>query len=290
MTESEGYIIPEEVLGFEYTPTKFTYTERDVSLYALGIGAAQNALDKSELQFVYEQNPEGFKTLPTFGVLYPHFHQPIPGIKFKVENGLHGEEYLEIKKPLPTSGTITCTGKIIGVYDKGSGAVIVTQSISHDENGAELARHEHTVFIRGIGGFGGDRGPSSKINIPPDRAPDKVHSEKIADNQALIYRLSGDFNPLHADPEVAVRGNFARPILHGLCTYGFAGRALLKHYCDNDPARFKSIKARFVSPVLPGETLITEMWKLNATTVIFQSKVAERDELVLANAAVEIDS
>ena len=287
MAESAGYIEPEKVLGFEYEPHTHRYTERDVSLYALGIGAAQDALDRQELRFVYEQHKDGHKTLPTFGVLFPMFglgRGQVPGLEYRVENGLHGEEYLELYRPLPTTATITCNGKITGVYDKGSGAVLITEATTFDENGDELAKHESTVFIRGIGGFGGDRGPSGKVNFPPDREPDKVYSEKIADNQPLLYRLSGDRTSLHIDPDVARAGGFDRPILHGLCTYGFASRAVLKTYAENDPDRFKSMKVRFAKPVYPGETLITEMWKETDTDIIFRCKVMERDAEVLTNA------
>jgi 3-hydroxyacyl-CoA dehydrogenase/3a,7a,12a-trihydroxy-5b-cholest-24-enoyl-CoA hydratase len=174
------------------------------------------------------------------------------------------------------------------VYDKGSGIVVVLEGTTSDAQGQVLARHERSLFIRGLGGYGGERGPSGKEHMPPVRPPDKVHRERTAPNQALLYRLSGDRNPIHADPAVAKAAGFPRPILHGLCTYGFAGRALLKQWCDNDPARFKSIKARFAQPFFPGETLLTEMWQVEPGRVIFQCKSAERDVVVLSGGAVEI--
>ena len=139
-----------------------------------------------------------------------------------------------------------------------------------------------------MGGFGGERGTSEKVNVPPERAPDATMSEQTSEKQALIYRLSGDINPLHADPAMAAVGNFDRPILHGLCTFGYATRAVLKHFCDNDPARFKSIGVRFSKHVFPGETLVTEMWR-DGSHVTFQTKVKERDEVVLSYAGAEVE-
>lgn len=290
MTEAQ-YIHPDQLLGYEYQPGSFTYTPKDISLYALGIGAARTAVDSKELQFVYEQHKDGMKVLPTFGVILQthgvQYDEAMPGIRYNPENGLHGEEYLEVLRPIPPSGTTSTRRRIKGVYDKGSGAVLHMEATTSDAQG-DLARHESMIFIRGLGGWGGDRGPSGKINLPPERPPDKIHREAIAENQALIYRLSGDMNSLHIDLDVAAAGNFRRPILHGLCTYGFAARALIRTYCDNDSDRFKSIRARFSSPVYPGETLVTEMWQETDRRIIFQCKVAERDLVVLSNAAAEL--
>ena len=161
---------------------------------------------------------------------------------------------------------------------------------SYDETGQELAFNRSSLFIRGLGGFGGERGPSGGGPTLPDRAPDATHRQTTTDNQALLYRLSsGDGNPLHADPSFAAAGGFARPILHGLCTFGFAGRAVLRAFAGNDPARFKSIKARFARHVFPGETIVTDMWADDSGRVLFQSKVAERDEIVLSNGVVELN-
>lgn len=284
-----------QILGYEFEPFQFRYTERDVSLYALGVGAPADPLNQQELQFVYELSGEGFKVLPTFAVLFPSrmvdvlLTGSLPGLTFNPMMLLHGEQYLEIKRPLTTSGVITCRPKVANVYDKGRGALIITDVPCYDESGQEIAFNQSAMFIRGIGGFGGERGPSGDVNVPPDRPPDAVMSERTSEKQTLLYRLSGDTNPLHADPMMAALGNFEKPILHGLCSFGFAARAVLKHFCDNDPARFKSIKVRFVKHVFPGEMLVTEMWK-EGSQVIFRCKVAERDAVVLANAAVEIAS
>jgi 3-hydroxyacyl-CoA dehydrogenase/3a,7a,12a-trihydroxy-5b-cholest-24-enoyl-CoA hydratase len=286
----------EQVIGYTFEPLVYTYTERDACLYALGVGAPADTLDQDELKFVYELSGRGFQVLPTFAVLYPSkmidvlVTGRIGGIEFNPMMLVHGEQYLEIKRTIPTAGRITCYPKISQIYDKGSGMLVVTDTTCHDENGDEIAFNQSSMFIRGLGGFGGSRGPSSEINVPPDRAPDVIHQEKTLSQQALIYRLSGDINPLHADPAMAAIGRFDRPILHGLCTFGFAGRAVLKHFCQNDPAQFRSIKVRFSKHVFPGETLVTEMWKISDTEIVVRCKVAERGEYVLTHALVEIQA
>ncbi|MFW5748369.1 MAG: MaoC/PaaZ C-terminal domain-containing protein [Chloroflexota bacterium] len=283
----------QEIVGKPQPSFTYSYTTRDVSLYALGVGAPADWLDQDELQFVYELTDQGFKALPSFAVIYgsEQIHQILSGrigeIQFNPMMLVHGEQAVAIRKPLPVAATITCHPRISAIYDKGSGMLVVTELDCQDTKGETVAVLESSMFIRGMGGFGGERGTSEKTNIPPERAPDAVMTEKTLEKQALVYRLSGDINPLHADPKMAAIGDFDRPILHGLCTFGFAMRAVLKHFCDNDPSRFKAARVRFSKHVFPGETLITEMWK-EGDTVIFQTKVQERDEVVLSYAGATI--
>jgi 3-hydroxyacyl-CoA dehydrogenase/3a,7a,12a-trihydroxy-5b-cholest-24-enoyl-CoA hydratase len=281
------------LLSYQPEPMVVDYTERDVSLYALGVGAPADWRDQDELKFVYERSGAGFVALPTFPVIFPTrmidmlIGGSLPGLTFNPMALVHGEQSLELRAPIPTSGRVICKPRISAIYDKGSGALLVIDVPCYDEQGRTIAVNQSSMFIRGIGGFGGERGPSSDANLPPDRAPDVIHDEPTLERQALIYRLSGDINPLHADPLMAAFGGFDRPILHGLCTFGFAARAVLKHCCGNDPARFKSIRARFAKPVFPGNTLVTELWQGDGGRVYFRTKVAERDAVVLSNAVVE---
>lgn len=282
------------ILNHQFQPITMTYNERDVSLYALGIGAPADPLDQKELQFVYERSGEGFKVLPSFAVLFPSrmieelLTGDLPGLRFNPMMLLHGEQYLEVYGVLPTAATVTCKPKVSAVYDKGSGALIICDVPCYDENEKLLAFNQMSMFIRGIGGFGGDRGPSAVNADLPAREPDAIVREQTSPNQALIYRLSGDVNPLHADPMMAAFGNFEKPILHGLSSFGFAVRAVLKAFADNDPSRFKSVKVRFAKHVFPGETLVSEMWRDGDSRILFQTKVAERDSVAISNAVVEL--
>jgi acyl dehydratase len=183
--------------------------------------------------------------------------------------------------PIPPEGAVRTTGRIAGIYDKGSGAVVETESESRDVKTGELCfRTKSSVFLRGEGGFGGDRGPSGPRNVPPGRRPDHEVTYATRPDQALLYRLSGDFNPLHSDPEFARRAGFPRPILHGLCTYGFTGRALLHSLCGSDPGRFRSMEGRVSQPVFPGEALTVQMW-VDGSAAVFQT-VNPAGEVVLA--------
>jgi acyl dehydratase len=174
---------------------------------------------------------------------------------------VHGEQAITLHRPIPVQGEVSTVGQITGIYDKGKGAVVEVRSVSTDvSSGEPLFTNVMSAFIRGEGGWGGDRGPSGPKNVPPDRAPDREVTYQTRIDQALLYRLSGDRNPLHSDPAFAAMGGFDRPILHGLCTYGFTGRALLHALCDGDPARLTAMEGRFTSPVLPGEALTVRMW------------------------------
>jgi NAD(P)-dependent dehydrogenase (short-subunit alcohol dehydrogenase family)/acyl dehydratase/putative sterol carrier protein len=275
--------------------TTNAYDERDLALYALGVGAAANPLDASELHFTYELG-DGFQALPTYGVM-PALNaylnmakdgKSLQGLNYGLDRVLHGEQYTEILRPLPPHAKLTHTFRFKAAYDKAPHAVVVMAVDTVDESGEKLAYNEISTFVRGAGGWGGDRGPSGDINVPPAREPDAVIEEKTADNQTLLYRLSGDWNPLHADPAFAKAFGFEKPILHGLCTFGYVGRHVIKSFCGNDGRRFKSIKVRFADSVFPGETLITRMWKESDTRVIVETSVKEWNSVVIRNAAVEL--
>ncbi len=283
-------------LGYELPPIESSYTERDLALYALGVGIGNDPLDPKELQYVYEMHPDGFRALPTFAVI-PAINAVLemakqgktaPGLNYGFDRILHGEQYTELKRPLPTSARLVHKARIKDIWDKGRHAVVVTETRSYDESGEELMTNELTMLVRGAGGWGGERGPTGEINVPPERAPDASTEEKISESQALLYRLSGDWNPLHADPSFAKNFGFKRPILHGLCTFGYAAHAVIKAFSGNDPRFFKSIRVRFADSVYPGETLITEMWKESDTKIVFRCKIKERDKVVINNAAVEL--
>lgn len=283
-------------LGYEMPPQTSSYDERDLAIYALGVGAAHDPTDPSELRYVYEMNSDGFQALPSFGVI-PALNvvmkmakegKTAPGMKYGFDRILHGEQYLELKRPLPPHATLTHKAKIKNIFDKGRHAIVVTEITSTDESGEPLIVNEVSTLVRGAGGWGGERGPSAEVNVAPTRAPDATMTEKIDDNQALLYRLSGDWNPLHVDPNFAGAFGFKKPILHGLCTFGYAARAVLKNFSNGDGRFFKSIRVRFSESVFPGETLVTEMWKEEGEKIIFQCKVKERDKVVISNAAVEL--
>ena len=284
-------------LAFEYPEFVQSYDERDVALYALGTGAAQNPLDERDLQLVYELSGKGMKVLPSFGVIpaitmmFTQGKNGItnPGLKFGLDRVLHGEQYTEVKRPIPTKGKLTTKAKVKNIYDKGKNALVITEFTTYDEDGNALVKNELTTFVRGAGGWGGERGPSADVNVPPDRAPDKVVEDRTTENQALLYRLSGDWNPLHADPGFAKAFGFQRPILHGLASFGFATRHVTQAFApDGNPDYVKSIKARFASTVLPGQTLVTEMWKESDTKIVFRTKLKDTGEVVISNAAVEL--
>jgi acyl dehydratase len=252
-----------------------TYEERDVMLYALGVGCGTD-----DLRFTYERD---LKVLPTFAVIpsFPAMLNLGGAMDVNPAMVLHGEQAIELLAEIPTSGTLTTTPTIKAIYDKVKGAVVVVSTESVDQKGRVLFRSTSSIFARGEGGFGGERGPSGARNVPPDRKPDKSIAMKTLPQQALIYRLSGALNPLHAAPDFAKLGGFDRPILHGLCTYGYAGRAVLKAYCNDDPARMKSFEVRFSGVVYPGETITTDMWQIEPGKIVLTAKT-ERGEAVLS--------
>jgi acyl dehydratase len=263
-----------EVVGVESEPFTRSWTSTDALLYALGVGAGLGD-PLRELEFTTE-NSEGVtqKVLPTYGVLATRGGRPRRLGDFDRALLVHAEQDLMLHRPLPVEGSVQVTACVTGMYDKGSGALVVTESVARDEaSGEAVVTTRASTFIRGEGGFGGDRGPSDPWERP-SRTPDEQVTYETRPEQALVYRLSGDRNPLHADPKFAARGGFSRPILHGLCTYGFTGRALLHALCGSDPARFGSMHGRFSRPVLPGDTLTVSMW-VDGGEALFQTTTSD---------------
>jgi acyl dehydratase len=249
------------LIGVRGEPQERSWTSKDALLYAIGVGAGIGD-PLRELEFSTE-NCEGIeqKVLPTYGVLLAQAGSSRSLGDFDRAMLVHAEQYVELHRPLPVEGTVRTSSTVTGIYDKGSGALVESESVAVDTATGEPVITSRTgTFIRGEGGFGGDRGSSAPWQLP-DRAPDHKAVEQTRPEQALLYRLSGDRNPLHVDPRFASRGGFSRPILHGLCTYGFTGRALLHELCGSDPARFSSMSGRFSAPVLPGESLIISIWQ-----------------------------
>lgn len=260
------------------------YEARDTILYALGLGCGSNPMDEEDLRFVYE---EDIRVLPTMAVVlgYPGFwiKDPATGIDWK--KVLHGEQGLILHKPLAAAANVVGRSRITEIVDKGAGKGALLYSerdVVDADTGDLLCTLTSTTFMRGDGGFGGPSGPTREPHRLPERAPDAVVDLPTLPQAALIYRLSGDYNPLHADPKVAAAAGFDRPILHGLCSFGVAGRALLRACCGNDQRRLKSIETRFSAPVFPGETIRTELWQ-DGETVSFRARVLQRDVVVLNN-------
>lgn len=258
------------------------YSERDTMLYGLGVGvAAIDPTDAAELKFCYERN---LQALPTMAVVLANdimrWSRPEFGVNYALM--LHAEESLVVHQPLPTSGAVYSETRLAEIYDKGEkGALAYAVRELYDERTRVLlATITDGWFFRGEGGFGGKSAGAPKPLAVPDRAPDREVSLPATVNQALLYRLSGDYNPLHADPKRAIEAGFGRPILHGLCTYGMAGRALLRVLCDNDPQRFRRLDVRFTSPVYPGEPLTLQVWNNGAGTASFKLIATERKTVV----------
>ncbi len=265
--------IDSSAVGQTGGPVVRKWTSKDALLYALGVGAGTD-----ELEFATENTQDTpQRVLPSFAVIIGGGGTPFDKIgTFNPAMLVHGEQGFDLLAEIPAEGEIESTGKVEAIWDKGKGAVVEMTSesrlVGHDE---PLLRTRFSAFVRGEGGFGGERGPSPTFELPA-RAADHAVSYETRPDQALLYRLSGDRNPLHSDPAFAKMGGFDRPILHGLCTYGFTGRALLHSVCEGDPARFKSMDGRFSKPVLPGERLTISMW-VDGGECLFQTKNQDGD-------------
>jgi len=258
-------------VGNSTEPYETSWTSKDALLYAVGVGAGHE-----ELAFTTENTADVTqRVLPTFPVVIRSGPSPMSTIgTFNPALLVHGQQAVTLHREIPVAGTATITNQITAMYDKGSAAVVVTESRA-EMDGAPLYTLMMSAFIRGEGGFGGERGPSGAKNVPPANDPDHQVTYQTSRDQAFVYRLNGDRNPLHTDPAFAARGGFETPILHGLCTYGFTGRALLHSLCDGDPSRFGHIEGRFASPVLPGEALTVRMWNVDDGQTVFTTSASD---------------
>jgi acyl dehydratase len=255
-----------------------SWNSKDALLYAVGIGAGQN-----DLPFTTENTKEVQQVVfPTFAVVAGS-GTTSPGKSAMAEIGtfnwamlVHGSQAITLHRPIPVEAEATVQDKVVAMYDKGKAAVVVTEAETKLKTGELLWTTRSSVFIRGEGGWDGERGPSGPQNEPPAKAPDHEVTLQTSPDQAFVYRLSGDRNPLHTDPSFAAIGGFDRPILHGLCSYGFTGRALLGALCNNDVTKFKHIEGRFSSPVMPGDALTVRMWNVGAGETVFTTSVGDR--------------
>lgn len=264
------------------------YTAKDTILYALGLGFGADPVDPNQLKFVYE---DGLKALPTMPVVLAPLARAGVDLGINRKLVVHGEQGLTLHKPIPTAGTVVGRTYLDEIIDKGAGKgalLLFRREVVDKETGELIASITSTTFARGDGGFGGPAGPAKPIHELPARAPDLSCDIATLPQAALIYRLSGDYNPLHADPGFAKAGGFPRPILHGLCTYGVAGHALLRLVCDYDPMRLKRMDVRFSAPVYPGETIRTEIWREGAGRFGFRCRVVEREVIAINNGLAEV--
>lgn len=272
-----------DIVGTTSELAERSWTSTDCLLYALGVGAGSLAPD-DELEYTTENSAERpQRVLPTLAAVMGAGGRDRSALgEFDPAMLLHGEQGIELFGPIPPAGSVLTTSTVTGIYDKGSGALVVSESTSVDAvTGERRWRTTTALFIRGEGGFGGERGPAASAPPIPDGAPDQVVEYATRPDQALLYRLSGDRNPLHSDPAFARRAGFERPILHGLCSYGFTGRALLHALCHSDPSRFLSMQGRFTRPTYPGDTLKVSMW-VDGPVAQFRTE-NQRGEVILDN-------
>lgn len=265
-----------DAVGARGEPVRRSWTSKDALLYAVGVGAGT-----AELQFTTENTRDlPQRVLPTFAVIIGGGGIPMDKIgSFNPALMVHGEQGIELYDEIPPDGEIESVGEVTAIWDKGSAAVLEFESTATNlATGKPLLKTRTVLFCRGEGGWGGDRGPSGGVQIP-DRAPDHEITYQTREDQALTYRLSGDRNPLHSDPSFAALGGFEKPILHGLCTWGFTGRALLHTLCGSDPARFRRMSSRFSKPVYPGDALTVSMW-VDGNEAVFRTR-NQRGETVI---------
>ena len=262
-------------VGATSEPAEFSWTSKDALLYAVSIGAGERRAGVHDGEHRRRRPGQVFPTFPVV-MGYGAGRGVMSGIgSFNPAMLVHGQQAVTLHRPIPPAGTATLTSKLTDMFDKGKAAVVVTEN-DVVMDGEPLYSTRMSAFIRGEGGWGGDRGPSGPQNVPPDRAPDHEVTYQTSPDQAFLYRLNGDRNPLHTDPSFAAAGGFDKPILHGLCSYGFTGRGLLHLLCDSDPAKFHHIEARFASPVMPGEALTVKAWETGDGEAVFTTSVGDR--------------
>ncbi len=263
-----------DAVGNSGAEAAINWSSKDSLLYALGVGAGITDPTGFELEFTTENSKDtAQRALPTPGGVMGAGVMPESG-DFNLAALLHGEQAIELHQTVPAEGSAVGSGKVAAIYDKGKAALVRLETTVNDTDGNPLWTSRSGLFISGEGGWGGDRGPASDWALP-DRDADQVISYSTRDDQALLYRLNGDRNPLHSDPTFASMAGFDKPILHGLCTFGFTGRALLHGLCGSDPDLFGSMGGRFKSPVMPGETLDVHMWN-EGNQALFQTRVGDR--------------
>jgi len=276
-------IDPDKAIGAELPERSFAWTESDVLLYHLGVGAGSREGDQTDPKALrYTLENDRFQVLPSFGVVAPTFHETqapsldLPGCDINLAHVLHGSQEVVVHRQLPTAARATLRTRISDVWDKGKAAVIVQEGEAVDEAGEPLFTTRSSIFVRGEGGWGGDRGPSTKVELP-QRAPDADASYTTTPQQALLYRLCGDRNPLHADPDFAAAAGFPAPILHGLCSYGIVLRTVVDTLLDSDTAAVRGFTARFAGVVFPGETIRVRTWD-EGKQVLVSATIASDDE------------
>ena len=273
----------ETLLNFPIPTIRQTLRWQDTALYNFSIGLGQDPMDTAQLDFVYEPR---LRAMPSMAVVlgYPGFWIRDPGTGVDWVKVVHGEQSLILHQPLPVEGELTGISRVTGIVDRGAGkgAMVYSSREVRDAAGTLLATLEMTTFARGDGGYGGPAGPVKAPHPEPEGAPDITLDLPTRPEAAIVYRLNGDHNPLHIDPDIARAAGFERPILHGLCTFGVVCHALMRTLCDYDPTRFGRMDLRFSSPVYPGETIRTEIWRQPGGAA-FRARVVERDKVVVSN-------
>jgi acyl dehydratase len=276
-------IDPDKAIGAQLPDLEFSWSSSDVLLYHLALGAGSHPGDAtSDRALRYTLDDENLQVLPSFGIVAPHFHDTeppsleLPGCDIELSQVLHGSQEVVVHAPLPTSASATLHTRISDVWDKGKAAVIVQEAEAVSDDGTSLFTTRSSIFVRGEGGWGGDRGPSTKVELP-DREPDVDTSYATSPNQALLYRLCGDRNPLHVDPAFASGAGFPAPILHGLCSYGIVLREVVDTVLDGDATRAGGFSARFAGIVFPGETIRVQAWDEDEQVLVSGTIASDND-------------